>query len=101
MDSEEQCYEALITWLKHDLDKRKEYLTDLLKLIRLPLISVEYLYENIRNETLIRENLSARDIFDEAYYFHLLPSKRNELKIFKSIKPRCCTDSFGLIYMIV
>jgi kelch-like protein 18 len=100
VDSEEQCYEALITWLKHDLDKRKEYLTDLLKLIRLPLISVEYLYENIKNETLIRENLSARDIFDEAYYFHLLPSKRNELKIFKSIKPRCCTDSFGLIYVI-
>jgi len=101
VDCEEQCYEALIKWINHDLDKRKEQFPDLFKLIRLPLIAIEYLFNIIKNnETLIKANLLARDILDEAYYFHLLPNKRSELTCFKSIKPRCCTDSFGLIYVI-
>lgn len=99
VDCEEQVYEALLGWIKFDVEGRKEHLHELLKHIRLPLVGPAYLFETIKNNELIKNNLVARDLLDEACYFHLLPEKRNQLKTFK-LKPRCCCDSFGLIYAI-
>lgn len=99
VDCEEEVYEALLQWIKFNIEKRKEYLPELLKNIRLPLVAPSYLFETIKNNDLIKNNLTARDLLDEACYYHLLPEKRNQLKTFK-LKPRCCNDSFGLIYAI-
>ena len=71
----------------------------MIKLVRMPLISPEYLVDNFYKEVLIKNNLTAREILDEALTYHLLPDRRNQLKTF-SLKPRCCDDSFGLIYAL-
>lgn len=99
VDCEEQVFEALLTWIKHDEKDRIEMLFELLKLIRLPLVVPLYLVETISNESLIRNNLKSRDLLDEAIYYHLLPEKRNKFKTF-NLKPRCCNDATGLIYAI-
>jgi kelch-like protein 18 len=99
VDSEEQVYDALIRWIKNDEKNNSKFLFDLLKCVRLPLVTPIYLVENISNEPLIKNNLNSRDLLDEAIYYHLLPDKRNQYKTF-NLKPRCCNDSFGLIYAI-
>jgi hypothetical protein len=48
---------------------------------------------------LVKNNIQVRDILDEAIFYHLLPERRNQLTTF-CLKPRCCNDSFGLIYAI-
>lgn len=99
VDSEEQVYEALLTWVKHDAETREKHLFQLLQLVRLPLIGPFYLVENISNESLVKNNFKCRDLLDEAIYYHLLPEKRPNYKTF-NLKPRCCNDSFGLLYCI-
>lgn len=99
VDSEEQVYEALLAWIKHDSESREKYLFQLLQLVRLPLVGPNYLVENISNETLVKNNFRCRDLLDEAIYYHLLPEKRSHYKTF-NLKPRCCNDAFGLIYSI-
>lgn len=99
VDSEEQVYEALISWVKHDSQSRENHLFQLLQSIRLPLVGPNYLVESIANEPLIKNNIKSRDLLDEAIYYHLLPEKRPNFKTF-NLKPRCCNDSFGLIYSI-
>jgi hypothetical protein len=92
-------YEALLSWIKYDEENRKESLDNLLKLIRLPLVEPVYFFDIISVEKLIKNNLKSRDLLEEAIYYHLLPEKRSHLKTF-NLKPRCCNDSFGLIYAI-
>lgn len=99
VESEEQVYEALLVWVKHDEQTRQEFLFDLLKLIRLPLIGPNYLYDAVAPEPLIKNNLKSRDLLDEAVYYHLLPEKRRDCKTF-NLKPRCCNDAFGFIFTI-
>ncbi len=91
VESEEQIYEAIIEWVKYDEAKRKEQLPEILKHCRLPLITPVYLFEKIKNEDLIKNNMVSRDLLDEACFYHLLPEKRSQLKAFK-LKPRFCND---------
>ena len=99
IDCEEQVYEALLEWIKHDVETRKENLDALLRLIRLPLVSPLYFFDIISKEEFIKNNLKSRDLLEEAIYYHLLPEKRLHMKTF-NLKPRCCNDAFGLIYAI-
>lgn len=99
VDTEEQVYEALLEWIKYDMECRKDDLDILLKLIRLPLVAPLYFFDKISKEEIIKQNLKSRDLLEEAIYYHLLPEKRLHLKSF-NLKPRCCDDAFGLIYAI-
>jgi BTB And C-terminal Kelch len=94
-----QVYSALLLWIKHDEKNRQSSVCDLLKHIRLPLITPTYLVDIISNEALIKNNIASRDLLDEAIFYHLLPERRSQYNTF-SLKPRCCNDSFGLIYAI-
>ena len=94
-----KVYEAMVDWIKHDINNRHEHLFEMIKRIRLPLISPDFLVEIISNEKMIKSDLKSRDLLDEAIYFHLLPEKRAQYRTF-NLKPRCCNDSFGLIYAI-
>lgn len=99
VDTEEEVYEALLEWIKHDVENRLTNLDVLLKLIRLPLVSPVYFFDIISKESFIKNNLKSRDLLEEAIYYHLLPEKRSHMKTF-NLKPRCCNDAFGLIYAI-
>lgn len=47
-------YECVINWVKHELDCRKKFLTDLMEHVRLPLTSMQYIFKNVVDEPLLK-----------------------------------------------
>lgn len=47
-------------WLKHNLEERSKYLPELLKSIRLGLISIDYLNNVVQEEELIKSNIKCK-----------------------------------------
>ncbi|XP_064600633.1 kelch-like protein 2 [Liolophura sinensis] len=70
--SEEQVFEAVITWLQHDLPNRGENVAQLVEHVRLPLMPQEYLVQRVEAEPLIKENSNCKDYLIEAMKYHLL-----------------------------
>lgn len=58
--SEKEVFEAVLRWLKHDENNRKDHLPDLLALVRLPLLSPEYLVDYVAKEDLVRTSHQCR-----------------------------------------
>ncbi|XP_074040860.1 kelch like family member 18 [Leptinotarsa decemlineata] len=98
VDSEEQVFEACMRWVKHDVERRKEFLPELLSLVRLPLLSPLYITDRVRNEDQIRYSIQCRDLVDEALTFHLIPERRALIQSFRT-EPRVC-DIKGYIYVV-
>lgn len=68
---EEQVYEAVLSWVKHKLDERKCHVSDLLKCVRMPLMSATYLSREVRKEPLLMESFDGRGLLIDAMDFHL------------------------------
>ena len=52
-----QVFESVIKWVKQDMDQRKDFLTELMEHVRLPLIaSRPGIFLNIVNEPLLKNN---------------------------------------------
>ncbi|KAF7278760.1 hypothetical protein GWI33_007993 [Rhynchophorus ferrugineus] len=98
VDNEEQVFEACMRWVKHDIEKRKEFLPELLSLVRLPLLSPLYITDRVRNEEQIRYSIQCRDLVDEALTFHLIPERRALMESFRT-EPRIC-DINGYIFVV-
>lgn len=49
-----------MTWVKHNQEKRAVHLPDLLKKIRMPLLSPQYLTDRVATESLIRGSHECR-----------------------------------------
>ncbi|XP_046325782.1 kelch-like protein 8 isoform X2 [Haliotis rufescens] len=71
VENEVQVYEAVINWVKNDLETRSEFLPSLLEHVKLPLVSATYLMETVEKEELMRNSLACRDFLDEAKYFRM------------------------------
>ncbi|CAL1267931.1 unnamed protein product [Larinioides sclopetarius] len=77
--SEEKAFESLMLWVNYDLPNRKNDLPSLLEMIRLPLLSPQYLTDHIENNPLLKENNHCRNLIMEAMKYHLLPERRSLL----------------------
>lgn len=97
--SEEQVFEAIMRWVKKDLETRKSELPRLLASVRLPLLTPHYLVDRVAKEELIRASHECRDLVDEARDCHLMPERRPLLQSFKT-RPRCCNYIMGNIYAV-
>jgi len=97
--SEEQIFEAVLSWVKTDCEGRKGHLPELLKYVRLPLLSPQYLSDRVLSEEIIRSNIVCRDLIDEAKDFMLMPERRKHLKSERTL-PRRCSEAAGLIYIV-
>ncbi|XP_044758542.1 kelch-like protein 18 [Coccinella septempunctata] len=97
VESEEQVFEACMRWVKYK-ENRKDYLPELLALVRLPLLSPLYLTDRVASEELIRYSFQCRDLMDEARTFHLIPERRSLMQSFRT-KPRA-SDINGFIYVV-
>lgn len=95
VECEEDVYNALIFWVRHDLEDRKVLLPELLGKIRLPLLSPHFLVDQVEKEELIHQDIACRNLLDEAKNFHILPD-RTQME--ESINPRRST--VGLLYSI-
>ncbi|CAI6371820.1 unnamed protein product [Macrosiphum euphorbiae] len=67
---EEEVYESTMMWLKYDLKERLKYLPELIKSIRLSLISVDYLDSTVQEEDLIQSDNSCMRCLVHAYKVH-------------------------------
>lgn len=80
VESEEQVYNAVINWIKFDVENRKVFVRDLLPFVRLPLLSRECLMTRVETEILIRSTPDCKDLLIEAMKYHLLPEQRSILQ---------------------
>ncbi|CAH1730994.1 unnamed protein product [Aphis gossypii] len=69
---EEKVYECVLKWVKHKLNERKHLLPNLMEHVRLPLISKEYLLENVVD--LLKNDPKCKDYVIEALHFNLIKS---------------------------
>jgi len=74
--NEEYVYEALIRWTKHDLQNRKDSFPELIQHIRLPMLTADYLFDQVESETLFCEFPKCRELLMEAHHYLLLPNRR-------------------------
>lgn len=81
--TEEVVFEACMKWVKQDENKRSTVFPKVLALIRLPLLSPQFLVDRVARENLIRSSLQCRDLLDEAKDFHLMPERRELLQTFR------------------
>lgn len=84
VDKEEKVFQASIAWVKHEPPERKKYIFKLLKHVRLPLISREFLMTHVDNEPLVRENPDCKELLLEAMRYHLLPEQRSVLSSYRT-----------------
>eukprot|EP00079_Xenopus_tropicalis_P016337 XP_004915109.1 PREDICTED: kelch-like protein 38 [Xenopus tropicalis] len=63
---EEQVFETLMTWIRHDIRGRKSYVQDLFKKVRLQYVHPTFLFHFIANEPLIQSSPTCRTILESA-----------------------------------
>ena len=68
---EEQVYEAVISWVRHDTAERGGYIASLLKHVRMPLMTAVYLSREVKQESLVMESFEGRGLLIEAMDYHL------------------------------
>ncbi|XP_052805467.1 kelch-like protein 18 isoform X2 [Mya arenaria] len=99
VSTEEQVYEAVLLWVKKEIDSRQDCLPELMVKVRLPLLTPQFLSDRVATEELIKSSHKCRDLLDVARDYHLMPERRPLLQTFKA-RPRCCSDIPGMIYAV-
>ncbi|XP_031291755.1 kelch-like protein 5 isoform X3 [Camelus dromedarius] len=87
--NEETILNALLTWVRHDLEQRQKDLSKLLAYIRLPLLAPQFLAD-MENNALFRDDIECQKLIMEAMKYHLLPERRPMLQSPRT-KPRKST----------
>ncbi|CAH0392150.1 unnamed protein product [Bemisia tabaci] len=76
---EEKVFLAVLSWVKHDPVERLPSIAKLMKHVRLPLVSRDFLMTAVDSEPLVRENPECLELLLEAMKYHLLPEQRSSL----------------------
>ena len=76
VNSEEEVFTAVMKWLKYNLAERRDSLKEVLKHVRLPLVSARFLVGTVSSDLLIKSDESCRELVDEAKNYLLLPEQR-------------------------
>nr|XP_033785663.1 kelch-like protein 38 [Geotrypetes seraphini]XP_033785664.1 kelch-like protein 38 [Geotrypetes seraphini] len=63
---EEQVFDTLMVWIRHDLQARRGYIQDLFKKVRLQYVHPTFLFHFIANDPLIQMSPACRDILESA-----------------------------------
>lgn len=71
--SEEHVFTAVMSWVKHNVTERRQYLGQILGHVRLPLLSPKYLVGTVGSDLLVKSDEICRDLVDEAKNYLLLP----------------------------
>ncbi|KAH8405025.1 hypothetical protein KR222_005085 [Zaprionus bogoriensis] len=74
--SEEQVFNAVMSWLKYNVAERRQHLAQVLQHVRLPLLSPKFLVGTVGSDLLVRSDEACRDLVDEAKNYLLLPQER-------------------------
>ena len=74
VSSEEQVYVAVMSWIKHNKDERRSHLKNILKHVRLHLLTPEFL--NTVSDDLIMSDEASRELVILAKNYLLLPQSQ-------------------------
>nr|XP_006821508.1 PREDICTED: ring canal kelch protein-like [Saccoglossus kowalevskii] len=85
VDREEIVYEAVMTWVKRDLEGRKDDLLEVIKHVRFSLLSPYFIHDCMERERLIYSSKPCQQIFEEALQYHLLKDRRPNLKLLSNM----------------
>ncbi|MEE6462259.1 hypothetical protein FKM82_001532 [Ascaphus truei] len=94
--NEETIFNALLTWVRHDVEQRRTDLSKLLAYIRLPLLAPQFLAD-MENNPLFRDDIECQKLIMEAMKYHLLPERRPMLQSPRT-KPRKST--VGMLFAV-
>ncbi|KAM4053608.1 kelch-like protein 5 isoform 1-T1 [Anomaloglossus baeobatrachus] len=94
--NEETILNALLTWVRHDVEERRKELSKLLAYIRLPLLAPQFLAD-MENNALFRDDIECQKLIMEAMKYHLLPERRPMLQSPRT-KPRKST--VGMLFAV-
>ena len=89
---EEEVYEAVVTWVKHDLSSRECLFPELLKCVRLFSMSKYSLREIVGSEELVVKSRTNTRILHEGMDFFMFPDLFQSM----SLKSRACLDMYKL-----
>ena len=78
--SEEQVYQAAISWIKYNISERRQHLPLALQHVRMPLLAPKFLVGTVGADLLIKSDDSCRDLVDEAKNYLLLPQERPHMQ---------------------
>lgn len=92
VETEEQVYEAVISWVKHDVDDRKTDFAQLLSKVRLGCMSKYYIAEYVETEELVTDNLECTKLLYEAMKSYALFGPQGQPNS-DMCKRRRCLDS--------
>lgn len=90
VSKEEEVYEAVVTWVKHNLLSRQHLFPELLKYVRLFSMSKYTLRRILATEELINKSETNRRILYEGLDFYLFPDRFQSM----SLKPRECLGKY-------
>lgn len=100
VNDEEEVFDAALGWIEYCVEERAKYMSHLLKLVRLPLLSPSVLADKVKPNKLINSCLECRDLLDEALiFYHLLPERRDSIPPERTTQRKCFYD-MGIIYAV-
>lgn len=85
---EEKVYSAVVRWVYHDLDTRKDAFPEIMSQVRLPFVSSQFLSGSVEQEVLIQNQDQCKLYVQEAYTYKTSPEKRPQLRESPRAKPR-------------
>ncbi|XP_074651030.1 kelch-like protein 5 isoform X2 [Tubulanus polymorphus] len=95
--NEETIFNALIAWANYDSANRKKNLSKLLAHVKLPLMSPQFIADQVETNSLFKEDSECQSLIMEALKYHLLPERRLSMQSPRT-KPRKST--VGVLYAV-
>jgi len=95
--SEEVVFQSFMDWVNFDYANRKCESAKLLACVRLPLLSPQYIADNIENQLVLKSDPECHHLILEAMKYHLLPERRSLLQSTRTC-PRKAT--VGYLYAV-
>ncbi|XP_049710209.1 kelch-like protein 38 isoform X1 [Elephas maximus indicus] len=96
---EEKVFEALMVWIKHDLEARKRYVQELFKQVRLQYVHPAFFYHFIASDALLQTSPACQAILETAkrQVFSLYGTTAPDLKPLCHVPPRKSYQDFLIL----
>ena len=95
VSQEEEVFHALLSWVHHDYENRRNQLYEILPSVRLSLLSPLFLADEVESAVIVDPR--CKDLLLETMKYHLLPERRAELKL---LNHRARKGTIGVIYAV-
>lgn len=99
VQTEEQVYNAIISWVKYNVADRRQNLALVLQHVRLSQLTAKFLVGTVGSNLLIKSDEACRDLVDEAKNYLLLPQERAQM-VGPRFRPRKPVKRNEMLYAV-